>query len=147
MTATQKTLVKQSFESIKPIAAQAGMMFYGRLFEVAPHLRPMFRQPIPEQSRMLMQMLAVAVSSLDRLETLVPALEDMGQRHVKYGVRNEHYQIVGACLLWTLEKGLGEAFTPEVRDAWATVYGVIAEAMQRGAARIDTTVTMEMAVA
>lgn len=147
MTTTQKMLVRKSFEAVKPIAQDAGMLFYGRLFHVDPSLRALFRQPIQDQARVLMQMLAAAVGSLERLDTLVPALEDMGRRHLSYGVRAEHYQTVGECLLWTLQQGLGEAFTPEVREAWVTVYGILAGAMQRGAARVEQTVTIEMAAA
>jgi hemoglobin-like flavoprotein len=86
-----------------------------------------------EQGKMLMTTIGVAVNSLDRLETILPAVQDLGRRHVSYGVRDEHYNTVGAALLWTLEQGLGENFTDEVKDAWTTVYGVLAETM-RGAA-------------
>jgi hemoglobin-like flavoprotein len=87
-----------------------------------------------EQGRKLMQMLTVAVRGLDRLDELVPAVRALGERHVRYGVRDEHYATVGSALLWTLELGLDEAFTPEVREAWAAVYTVLADTMKQGAA-------------
>jgi hemoglobin-like flavoprotein len=83
-----------------------------------------------EQRRKLMQMLTAAVKGLDRLDQLVPVVEELGRRHVGYGVADEHYDTVGAALLWTFEKGLGNAFTPEVKDAWIAVYGLLAGTMK-----------------
>jgi hemoglobin-like flavoprotein len=133
MTSKQKELVKRSFERVKPIANEAGVMFYGRLFALEPSLRSLFHISTHEQASKLMQVLAVAVSSLDRIEQLVPALEDLGSKHAAYGVRDEHYDLVGECLLWTLEQALVAEFTPEVREAWAAAYGLLAGAMKRGA--------------
>lgn len=90
----------------------------------------MFKRDMEEQGRMLMQVIGVAVASLNRLETLVPVLRDLGRRHGDYGVRDEHYHTVAEALLWTLQTGLGDKFTPEVRDAWVAVYGVLAGTMQ-----------------
>ena len=112
----------------------AAALFYGRLFDLDPSLRPMFKRDMEEQGRMLMQVIGVAVASLDRLETLVPVLRDLGRRHGDYGVRDAHYDTVAEALLWTLQTGLGDKFTPEVREAWVTVYGVLAGTMQAGAA-------------
>src|SRR3954468_4886081 len=133
VTDRQKTLVQTTFQTIVPIAADAAVLFYQRLFEIAPELRPMFRSDMTEQRKKLMQMLTAAVKGLDRLEQLVPVVQDLGRRHVGYGVEDKHYDTVGAALLWTLEMGLGEAFTPEVKDAWATVYGVLASTMKAAA--------------
>ena len=94
----------------------------------------MFPGDMSEQRKKLMQMLTAAVKGLPRLDRLVPVVEDLGRRHVGYGVRDEHYETVGAALLWTLEKGLGAAFTPDVREAWTAVYGVLASTMKRAAA-------------
>ena len=111
-------------------AEAAEALFYARLFELDPALRPLFTTDIQEQGRKLMQMIAVAVRGLDNLDTLVPAVRALGKRHAGYGVQDQHYETVAAALLWTLERGLGEQFTLEVRDAWATVYGLLAATMQ-----------------
>lgn len=130
MTPAQIALIRVSFASVKPIADTAAALFYGRLFDLDPSLRPMFKRDMEEQGRMLMQVIGVAVASLNRLETLVPVLRDLGRRHGDYGVRDEHYHTVAEALLWTLQTGLGDKFTPEVRDAWVAVYGVLAGTMQ-----------------
>ena len=130
VTQTQKALVQRSFETIAPIADDAAALFYRRLFELDPSLQAMFRGDMAEQRRKLMQMLAAAVKGLDRLEQLVPAVQDLGRRHAGYGVEDRHYETVGAALIWTLERGLGEAFTPETKDAWVTVYTLLATMMK-----------------
>ena len=133
LTPTQIELVQSSFQSVKEISDTAAQLFYARLFEIDPSLRPMFRGDMGEQGRKLMQMLAVAVGALHKLEEIVPAVEGLGRRHGAYGVRDEHYATVAAALLWTLEQGLGPAFTPDVAEAWAATYGVLSGAMKRGA--------------
>jgi hemoglobin-like flavoprotein len=133
LTAAQKTLVQDSFATIAPIADDAAALFYRRLFEIDPSLESMFRGDMKEQRRKLMQMLTAAVKGLDRLDQLVPVVQDLGRRHAHYGVADAHYDTVGAALLWTLEKGLGSAFTPETREAWATVYGLLATVMKEAA--------------
>jgi hemoglobin-like flavoprotein len=133
LTKDQVTLVKESFAAIAPIADDAAALFYRRLFEIDPRLEKMFRGDMAEQRRKLMQMLTAAVKGLDRLEQLVPVVEDLGRRHATYGVQDEHYDTVGAALLWTLEKGLGARFTPETKEAWATVYGLLASTMKTAA--------------
>jgi hemoglobin-like flavoprotein len=133
LTAAQKTLVQESFATIAPIADDAAALFYRRLFDLDPSLEPMFRGDMKEQRKKLMQMLTAAVKGLDRLEQLVPVVEDLGRRHAHYGVAEAHYDTVGKALLWTLEKGLGPAFTPEMREAWATVYGLLAGVMKNAA--------------
>ena len=134
MTPHQKLLVQTTFAQVAPIAETAAALFYNRLFDLDPALRPLFKGDIQEQGRKLMQTLAVAVAGLDDLEALVPAVRALGKRHVGYGVRNEHYVTVADALIWTLATGLGDAFTPEVRDAWATVYWILADTMKDGAA-------------
>jgi hemoglobin-like flavoprotein len=129
LTQQQIELVQQTFGLVAPNAEAVAQLFYGRLFELDPSLRPLFRGDLREQGRKLMQMLSVAVHALDRLETILPAVQALAERHVGYGVKIEHYATVGAALLWTLEQGLGEVFTPEVETAWATVYQVLTEAM------------------
>jgi hemoglobin-like flavoprotein len=133
LTDAQKVLVQDSFTAIVPIADDAAALFYRRLFEIDPSLRRMFRGDMVEQRRKLMQMLTAAVKGLDHLEKLIPVVEDLGRRHVAYGVADAHYDTVGAALLWTLEKGLGAAFTPETRAAWTEVYGLLASTMQKAA--------------
>ena len=133
LTDTQKALVQESFAAIVPIADDAAALFYRRLFELDPSLERMFKGDMAEQRRKLMQMLTAAVKGLDRLEQLVPVVEDLGRRHAGYGVADAHYDTVGAALLWTLEKGLGQAFTPEVQDAWVAVYGLLAGTMKNAA--------------
>jgi hemoglobin-like flavoprotein len=133
VTDVQRKLVQSTFAAIVPVADDAAMLFYQRLFEIAPELRSMFRGDMTEQRKKLMQMLTAAVKGLDRLEQLVPVVEDLGRRHAGYGVEDRHYDTVGEALLWTLEMGLGAAFTADVKDAWATVYGVLATTMKNAA--------------
>jgi len=135
MTGEQIYLVRSTWEQVVPIADTAAQLFYGRLFELKPELRGLFQHAdMPAQRRKLMEMLAVAVVSLDRLATIRPALENLGRRHVGYGVRDHHYEVVGAALLWTLEQGLGDGFTVSVRDAWSEAYTALATIMRTAAA-------------
>ena len=134
MTPAQKDLVQSTFAKLVPIADQAAALFYGRLFEIDPSLRPLFKGDLVEQGKKLMTMICVAVKGLDTLDELVPAVKNLGRRHATYGVTDAHYDTVGGALLWTLEKGLGSAFTPDVKAAWTTVYTVLATTMKAGAA-------------
>lgn len=133
MTQIQKQLVKTSFAQVAKIADIAAALFYQRLFELDPALKPLFKGDLVEQGRKLMQMLALTVGGLEYFETMQPALRQLGARHLSYGVTAEHYQTVGAALLWTLEQGLGTGFTDEVRAAWTAVYTLVAETMQQTA--------------
>ena len=133
LTVAQKTLVQDSFATIAPIADDAAALFYGGSSSSTPRCRRMFRGDMTEQRKKLMQMLSAAVKGLDRLDRLVPVVQDLGRRHAAYGVEDNHYDTVGAALLWTLEKGLGAAFTPEMKEAWATVYGILATTMKNAA--------------
>jgi len=136
VTAAQKRLVQESFAQIAPIADDAAALFYRRLFTLDPTLKMMFRGDMAEQRKKLMQMLTAAVKGLDHLEQLVPAVQELGRRHAGYGVTDAHYGIVAESLLWTLEKALGRAFTPELRDAWTSVYTLLAVTMQEAAREV-----------
>jgi hemoglobin-like flavoprotein len=133
VTDAQKALVQNSFATVATIAEDAAVLFYQRLFELDPSLRPMFRGDMTEQRKKLMQMLTAAVKGLDRLEQLVPVVKDLGRRHAGYGVEDRHYDTVAEALLWTLEAGLGRAFTPEVKAAWVAVYTLLATTMKDAA--------------
>jgi hemoglobin-like flavoprotein len=137
LSTQQKQLVQTTFAKVVPIADTAAMLFYDRLFELDPSTRHMFKHDMAAQRKNLMQTLSVAVASLDRLEAIVPAIHALGKRHVQYGVTAAHYDTVGAALLWTLEQGLGADFTPEVKEAWATVYGLLAQVALEGAAEAE----------
>lgn len=123
MTPQQVGLVQASFAQVVPLGAQAGALFYRRLFQLAPEVQALFGADMEEQGRKLIAMLATVVNGLHRLDVIVPAAQKLAQRHVAYGARPEHYPVVGAALLDTLQAGLGEAFTPEVREAWVAAYG------------------------
>jgi hemoglobin-like flavoprotein len=125
MTPDQVTLVQQSFAKVAPISETAAMLFYDRLFEIAPSVVPMFPSDMKEQRKKLMATLAVVVSGLTNLEAVLPAASALAKRHVSYGAKPEHYPVVGGALLWTLEKGLGEGWTPEVASAWTAAYGTL----------------------
>jgi nitric oxide dioxygenase len=133
MTPAQITLVQQSFAAVAPHADVAAESFYRRLFAAQPALRGLFRGDLKEQGRKLMSMLGMVVAGLSRFETLIPAVEDLGRRHAKYGVRDAHYHVVGDTLIGTLADALGARFTPDVREAWAAAYAVLATTMMRAA--------------
>ena len=134
MTPEKIELVKASWAKVAPISEQAAELFYGKLFELNPEFKSLFKSDMKEQGRKLMAMLNTAVNSLDKLETIVPAVQDMGRRHVTYGVKEEDYDIVGEALLWTLEQGLGEGFSVEVKQAWTDTYTLVATTMKSAAA-------------
>ena len=125
MTPDQVQLVQQSFAKVAPISEQAAVLFYDRLFEVAPSVKSLFPADMTEQRKKLMATLAVVVGGLSNLESILPAASSLATRHVAYGAKPEHYPVVGAALLWTLEKGLGSGWTPDVADAWGTAYATL----------------------
>jgi nitric oxide dioxygenase len=129
VTPDQVKLVQDSFSKVAPISEQAAVLFYGRLFEVAPAVRAMFPDDMTEQRKKLMATLAVVVNGLTNLEAVLPAASALAKRHVGYGARPEHYPVVGGALLWTLEKGLGDAWTPETASAWTAAYGTLSSYM------------------
>jgi hemoglobin-like flavoprotein len=134
LTADDIALVRTSFARVLPIKDIAADLFYDRLFEVAPQVRALFPDDLREQKQKLMAMIGTAVGALGDLDALVPKVKALGARHTDYGAKAAHYDVVGQALLWTLAGGLGESFTPDVRDAWTKVYGVLAATMQAGAA-------------
>ena len=133
MTPEKIALVRGSWQQVLPISDSAAKLFYGQLFELDPGLRGLFRDDMVEQGRKLMTMINMVVMSLDNLAPLLGAVEDLGRRHVGYGVTEAHYDTVGSALLWTLGKGLGEQFTPAVEDAWTEAYTTLASAMKQAA--------------
>ena len=133
MTPEKIALVRSSWQQVLPIQDTAAQLFYGQLFELDPSLRGMFKGDMAEQGRKLMAIINTAVNSLDDLGPILGAVQDMGRRHVAYGVTEAHYDTVGSALIWTLGKGLGEQFTPAVRDAWVETYTTLASAMKQAA--------------
>ena len=133
MTPEQIDLVQSSFKKVLPIKDTAGELFYDRLFTLDPALRPMFPADLKPQIQKLMAMIATAVGGLTKLDTIVPAVQDLSRRHVGYGVKDAHYDTVGNALLWTLEQGLGADFTPKTKEAWTVCYGVLAATMKDAA--------------
>jgi hemoglobin-like flavoprotein len=129
MTPDQVKLVQDSFKKVAPIADQAAVLFYDRLFEIAPQVRPMFPTDMTEQRKKLMTTLGVVVAGLNNLPSVLPAASALAKKHVGYGVKPEHFAIVGQALLWTLEKGLGAAWTPDVAAGWTSAYTTLADYM------------------
>lgn len=134
MTPERIRIVQSTWVKLLPIKNSAAQLFYERLFEIDPSLRALFRGDMREQGEKLMQVIDSAVNGLSRLERITVAIQDLGRRHADYGVKDHHYDTVGAALLWTLGKTLGPEFTPEAKDAWATVYDVLATTMRKAAA-------------
>ena len=140
MTPDQKRLVRETWDQVTPIADTAATLFYDRLFAIDPDLRDLFRETdMAAQRDKLLATLANVVQNLDYLEILVPTIEDLGRRHVGYGVNDAHYDTVGAALLWTLARGLGGSWTPEAEAAWTAAYGTISGIMRRAAAEVAPT--------
>lgn len=133
MTPEQIEMVQNSWEQVKPISEQAADMFYTKLFEMDPDVRPLFKDDIKIQGRRLMAMITTVVNNLHQLETILEPVQDLGRRHVDYGVKPEHYDTVGAALLWTLGQGLGDSFTSAVEAAWAEAYTILANVMKEAA--------------
>lgn len=133
MTPEQISLIKNSWEKVLPISETAAELFYAKLFELDADLKPLFNGDMKEQGAKLMKMINTVVNSLDKLDTIVPAIQNLGERHVDYGVKDEHYDTVAAALLWTLGQGLGEAFTDDVKDAWTAAYVILSTTMKDAA--------------
>ena len=129
MTPDQIKAIQDSFAKVAPISEQAAALFYGRLFEIAPAVKPLFRGDMKEQGRKLMATLAVVVNGLSDLPAILPAASALAKRHVQYGVKAHDYAPVGEALLWTLERGLGAQWTSELKAAWAAAYGVLSDFM------------------
>lgn len=133
MTPAQIQLVQDSFAKVAPIAPVAADLFYARLFEIDPTLKPLFKGDLKRQGAMLMSMIATAVRGLTNPDGLLPVLRHLGQRHAGYGVTDAHYATVATALVWTLEQGLGADFTPAVREAWVAAYELMADTMMQAA--------------
>ena len=133
MTPEQIEMVQNSWGQVKPISEQAADMFYAKLFEMDPDIKPLFKGDIKIQGRRLMAMITTAVNNLHQLETILEPVQDLGRRHVDYGVKPEHYDTVGAALLWTLGQGLGDGFTGAVEAAWTEAYTILAGVMKEAA--------------
>ena len=133
MTPEHIALVQRTFADVLPMADAAAALFYERLFTLDPTLRSLFHSDMHEQGRKLMTVLQLAVAGLSRLEELGPIVQALGRRHHGYGVRDTHYATVGAALLWTLQEGLGERFTPAVQAAWTSAYTLLADTMRAAA--------------
>jgi hemoglobin-like flavoprotein len=130
MTPAQIEQVEASFRLVAPIAEPAARLFYDTLFAMDPALKPLFAgADLGAQGRKLMAAIGFVVGNLRRPDAMLPAVRELGRRHGGYGVRPAHYATVGAALLATLEQGLGEAFTPAMRESWAAAYGLLAEVM------------------
>jgi hemoglobin-like flavoprotein len=137
MNTDQIKLVQNSFEKVRPISETAAELFYKRLFELNPSLKSLFKGDMKTQGIMLMKMLDYVVTGLDEPDKIVPAIKDLGKRHVGYGVKEEYYETVGEALLWTLEKGIGEDFTQDVKEAWAEAYKLLSDTMKSAAREAD----------
>lgn len=133
MTPAQIQLVQTSFAKVAPIATVAADLFYARLFEIDPSLKPLFKGDLKRQGQMLMSMIGTAVRGLSNPDGLIPVLRNLGQRHAAYGVTDAHYATVATALIWTLEQGMGADFTPEVRGAWVAAYELMADTMMQAA--------------
>ena len=129
VTPDQVQAIQDSFKLVVPISQQAAALFYGRLFEIASDVKPLFRGDMTEQGRKLMATLGVVVNSIDKLEAILPAASALAKRHVDYGVKAEDYTPVGAALLWTLQQGLGKAWTPDLAQAWGAAYALLSDYM------------------
>ena len=136
MNQQQQVLVRASFAKLTPQADAVAAGFYARLFESDPELRPLFKGDMSRQGMLLMTMIGTAVDNLHQLETILPAVRGLGQRHAAYGVKDADYDTVAGALLATLAQSLGSDFTPEVRDAWTTCYLTLAGAMKAAAAEV-----------
>ncbi|OUV63523.1 MAG: hemin receptor [Gammaproteobacteria bacterium TMED119] len=133
MTPEQITLVQESWAKVVPIKETAAELFYGRLFAEYPEVKPYFKGDMTEQGKLLMQMISTAVNGLENLDALLEPVKALGSRHKDYGVKQADYDKVGASLLWTLEQGLKEDFTEEVKAAWTETYTIVADVMIGGA--------------
>lgn len=136
MTPEQIKLVKTTWTMVLPIKDKAAELFYGKLFEMDPAVKPLFKTGTVEQGKKLMMSINTVVNSLENIGAMVPVIQEMGRRHVGYGVKAHHYDTVGASLLWTLETGLGPAFTPDVKEAWTGAYTLLATVMKEAAEEV-----------
>lgn len=143
MEAKTIELVQGTFKEVVPIADKAAEIFYDKLFDLDPNLKPLFKGDMKEQGKKLMTMIGTAVNGLNNLEAIVPAVQNLGRNHVGYGVKDSHYDTVGTALIYTLETGLGKLFTPDVKNAWVEVYTVLATTMKDAANQAEAQTTID----
>jgi NO-binding membrane sensor protein with MHYT domain/hemoglobin-like flavoprotein len=134
ITREQIRIVQHSFRRLQPVGPQVAELFYHRLFETAPEVRKLFPADLTEQKAKFMVLLSAAIAHLHRIETILPAVQDLGRRHAHYGVTADQYEPVGQALLWTLEQALGREFTPTMKAAWTAAYTTLADTMIGSAA-------------
>jgi hemoglobin-like flavoprotein len=127
--------VRNSFDRVWAVSARTADLFYGRLFEIAPEVRPLFRHGMDEQKHKFMSTLAVIVGSLDDNSKLITLTEMLARQHDNYGVLPAHYVLVGEALLWSLERVLGEDWTPSVAASWSKAYDIVSYFMIEHGAR------------
>src|SRR5262245_60995563 len=137
VTPSQIRLVQETWTKVLPISGTAAELFYSKLFSLDPALKPLFKSDMKVQGDKLMTMISMAVNGLVRIDEIVPAVQDLGRRHAGYGVKPADYETVATALLWTLEQGLGDSFTPEVKSAWVAAYNLLAQTMQDAAATVS----------
>jgi hemoglobin-like flavoprotein len=126
-------LVQASFARVAMMPEVAAALFYERLFAINPSFRPLFKQDMRIQGVRLMAMLHIVVYNPDQPGETLPAIRELGKRHVEYGVKLADYDALKDALIWTLEQVLAEDFTPEVRNAWAVYYQELADEMKSAA--------------
>ena len=143
MTPEQVRLIQTSFALVLRDGTRTSNLFYSRLFELDPSLRPLFRGDLEAQGRKFIEMLDVTMGDLTRLETILPAVRRLGQRHREYGVLDAHYDTVGGALLWALQETLQEHFTPEVFEAWASAYTLVANTMKAAAREASSGIDLQ----
>lgn len=131
MTKEQINLVEDSWDFIVLNTNEAGRIFYGKLFELDPSLKELFKDDIDSQARKLVSLITFVVHKLNNLDSVINDVVALGKRHADYKVKESHYDTVAEALLWTLEKALKERWTPEMRRAWIAVYLVLSTTMMK----------------
>lgn len=136
MTPRQISLIEESWDYVITNTTEAGNLFYTRLFEQSPHLRPLFKGDMREQEKKLMSLITFAVSKINNLGEIMNDVKALGTRHKGYGVKDDHYTDVATALLWTLEQGLGKKWNNELKEAWTTLYVTLAGIMSKAPAKL-----------
>jgi nitric oxide dioxygenase len=135
LSPAQQRLVRDSFQSIREYELSVVLLFYGRLFEIAPEVRTLFKINIRDQARKLMDTLALVVDAVDRFEALRPRLEELGRRHIGYGAQPQHYEVLCSALVWAIAQALGAECDRETKEAWKELLSAISSVMLEGAAQ------------
>ena len=129
MTPEQVDLVRKSFDALWPVRRRLADLFYGRFFELAPDARALFSQDIARQQLKLMDMIAAIVGALDKREIFQSLISHSGRQHAQFGAKGSHFIAFGDALIWSLEQQFGAGFTPELKQAWITLYGAVQKEM------------------